>query len=255
MAKYPLISVITPTYNRSKYHKQLYECFSSQTYPKKELLILDDSEEPSEFFTQLKDDRVSYTHTPSRLALGEKRNELLKKAKGDIIAHFDDDDLYAPQYLRFMAKNLGADYALITLASWFIYDKQHKTFFYWDTTYLSPLHFIVQAKHPTKTIKGIEELPESFASDTKWGYGFSYVYYRSIYPDIAFEPQDTFKEDLHFVRKIQKAGLACRSILDLEGLAIHVIHTSQTSRVFPQFILPPFILEKHFPNLFKVQST
>ncbi len=254
MKKEPLISVITPTFSRAKYHKRLYECFTSQTYPKKELLILDDSPEPSFFFTHLKDDRVHYTHILKRLTIGEKRNQLLKEAKGEIIAHFDDDDFYSPDYLRFMTNNLKEDYSLVKLASWFIYAEQHQTFLYWDTTTLSNLHFIVQADRPLSTIKGQEEFDHTFVSKSLWGYGFSYVYHRSIYPTIAFDPQDNFEEDLHFVQKIKEAGLPCRAILDTQGVAVHVIHRSHASRVFPQFILPSFIMEKSFSNLLKAQS-
>lgn len=254
MKKNPLISVITPTYNRSKYHERLYECFANQTYPQKELLILDDSPEPSSFFTKLKDPRVHYTHSSKRLTLGEKRNYLLDKSQGEIIAHFDDDDFYAPKYLRFMMNNLGTSYSLIKLASWFNYDKVHQTFLYWNTTVLSPLHLVIQANQPLKTLNGIEEFDDESIFGNLWGYGFSYVYRRSIYPNITFEPQDNLGEDLHFVQKIKKAELLCRAVLDTEGLALHVIQSSNTSRVFPQYILPPFIIEKFFPHLLKVSS-
>ena len=253
MKKHPLISIITPTYNRSKYHERLYECFTSQTYPQKELLILDDSQEPSSFFTNLKDPRVHYTHSPKRLTLGEKRNYLLEKAQGEIIAHFDDDDFYAPKYLHFMTNNLDKTHSLVKLASWFIYSEQLKSFFYWDTTHLSPTHFIVQGNRPLNAVKGPEESNHDFILNTLWGYGFSYVYHRSLYPDIAFDAQDTFDEDIHFIQKIKKTGLLCRAILDTEGLALHVIHGSNSSRIFPQYILPPFIIEKFFPNLLKIQ--
>ncbi|MES2198904.1 MAG: glycosyltransferase [Chlamydiota bacterium] len=251
--KDPLISVITPSYNRSKYHNRLYECFISQTYPQKELRILDDSPEPSIFFTNLKDTRIHYTHSSTRQTIGEKRNYLLNEAKGEIIAHFDDDDFYTPSYLRFMTNQLDSSQALVKLVSWFIYDEEHQTFSYWDTTHLSPFHFIVQANCPLKVVKGQGEFDHDFILDTLWGFGFSYVYHRSIYPDITFEPQDNFGEDLHFIQKIKKAELPCRAILDTEGLALHVIHRSNISRVFPQFLLPSFIIEKSFSELLKIK--
>ena len=160
-----LVSVITPTYNRPHYHKRLYECFISQTYPQKELLVLDDSQEPSPFFTHLKDPQVHYTHISKKMTIGEKRNYLLNKAQGEIIAHFDDDDFYAPSYLDFMTHNLGNTYSLVKLASWFIYDEQHQAFFYWDTTSLSSLHFIVQANRPLTTVKAQEEFDHNFEED------------------------------------------------------------------------------------------
>ena len=35
---------------------------------------------------------------------------------------------------------------------------------------------------------------------------------------------------------------------DAEGLALHVIHKNNTSRAFPQYVLPDFMLSKYFPG-------
>src|SRR5262245_42532069 len=101
------ISVVSPTYNRQERHENLYKAFSQQTYPDRELLVLDDSEAPSPFFSALKDPLVQYYHLACRMGLGTKRNSLVKAAKGELIAHFDDDDYYAPTYLQVMQKELG----------------------------------------------------------------------------------------------------------------------------------------------------
>ena len=34
--------------------------------------------------------------------IGEKRNLAIQNASGDVICHFDDDDLYAPTYVETM---------------------------------------------------------------------------------------------------------------------------------------------------------
>lgn len=115
-ATVPLVSVISPTTSdRHWAHEQLYRCFSWQTWPNKELLVIDDGPIPSPFFQQLVGDaRVTYTHRPAnrppvaaapsetsgRERLGEKRNRLCAAARGALIAHFDDDDLYLPGELK-----------------------------------------------------------------------------------------------------------------------------------------------------------
>ena len=44
------------------------------------------------------------------------------------------------------------------------------------------------------------------------------------------------------------AGFQARYAADAEGLALHVIHKNNTSRAFPQYVLPDFMLSKYFPG-------
>ena len=41
-----------------------------------------------------------------RLNAGEKRNWLAQHATGDYVAHFDDDDYYAPHYISRMVSQI-----------------------------------------------------------------------------------------------------------------------------------------------------
>ena len=68
---YPLVSVLSPTtMDRHWSHANLYHCFQQQTWPNKELVVLDTGERPSPFFSSLTDPRVRYTHLalPSNVA-------------------------------------------------------------------------------------------------------------------------------------------------------------------------------------------
>ena len=96
----------------------LYRCFAEQTHPDRELLICDDSPTPSAFFAALSDPTVQYLHSGARLTTGEKRNLLMARATGEVIAFFDDDDHYAPSYLHDMLALLG-DADLVKLSGWF----------------------------------------------------------------------------------------------------------------------------------------
>ena len=96
------ITIICPTYNRPERHANLYAVFNHQNYSDKELLVMDDSAEKSPFFAELQDDRVTYLHLTSSSTIGHKRNLMADIAKGEVIAHFDDDDYYAPDYLQTM---------------------------------------------------------------------------------------------------------------------------------------------------------
>uniref|UniRef100_A0A7S1PWN0 Glycosyltransferase 2-like domain-containing protein n=1 Tax=Alexandrium catenella TaxID=2925 RepID=A0A7S1PWN0_ALECA len=123
------VSVVCPTCeSRQHFHELLYRNFCCQLWPDKELILLDTGGAPSPFFSQAAsgepcrtgdgppsslspadDPRVLYVHARSYpLTLGHKRNQLIQLASGEIIAHFDDDNLYAPQYLAAMVEQLRA---------------------------------------------------------------------------------------------------------------------------------------------------
>src|SRR3978361_2118037 len=99
------VSVVTPTFGRERYLAGLYQGFAAQTHQDRELLVFDDSPVPSAFFARLAGPRVRYLHAPERLTIGEKRNRLIELATGEVIAFFDDDDHYAPGYLRAMLRS------------------------------------------------------------------------------------------------------------------------------------------------------
>jgi len=90
---------------RHEYHETLYNCFNAQTWPRKQLIVIDSGFKPSPFFSTLEDTRVIYIlreGEDTAGTLGEKRNAAIERADGDVIAHFDDDDIYAPIYLEHM---------------------------------------------------------------------------------------------------------------------------------------------------------
>ena len=57
--------------------------------------------------------------------LGAKRNRLAAEATGDVLAHFDDDDLYAPEYIATMVGAMereGADF--VKLSAWLVHGRE-----------------------------------------------------------------------------------------------------------------------------------
>ena len=127
---------------RRVFHPLVYECFRLQTYEPRELVIVDSGSKPSFFFSEKsrEDPRVIYrffyvsdsketdpmaavilhngwTEATAEMikrkkgiefkpqsgwSLGLKRNLACHLACGAVIAHFDDDDIYAPRYLAHM---------------------------------------------------------------------------------------------------------------------------------------------------------
>ena len=91
----PLVSCLCPTYGRPRLLREAIWCFLQQDYPNKELLVVNDHQEP----IQLDRDYpgVIVHNLPERLKnLGEKRNCVVRLARGDYLMNWDDDDLYLP---------------------------------------------------------------------------------------------------------------------------------------------------------------
>jgi hypothetical protein len=94
----PLVSCIMPTCNRPAFVKLAISYFLRQDYPRKELIIVDDGDESVEHLMPA-DVRVRYLRTSGVGSIGGKRNVACEHATGDLIAHWDDDDWYAPARL------------------------------------------------------------------------------------------------------------------------------------------------------------
>lgn len=249
-----LISVVVPTYGRPERMARLYHAFTSQTYKNSELVVLDDSDAPSELFRSLDDPRVRYVHQRPRSTTGAKRNKLLELARGEGIVQFDDDDFYTSGYVANAAEQLR-EVDFFTLASAYIFRESDRSFYYWDFTRLTNAHFVVNGHvkseppvvnplarcHPARR----QEVLDSHV----FGYGFSYAYRKSATAGIAF-PDKVFGEDYQFACALRSAGRSCRAVPDEKGLCVHFMQPKSTSRVFPQYRLPNHLLSVLFGKEF-----
>ncbi len=241
---HPLVSVITPTYGRHDFLIGAQRWFDSQTYPNREWVILDDSPAPSAWFSQNTDPRVRYIHDPVRRTIGEKRNMLVDMAKGEFVAHFDDDDYYAPRYLATMVDALiGNSADLANLCSWYLLDLRHNFFGFWALKTITGLHYSCE----TQGVRPVNLNEENNAAwrQNYFGYGFSYVYRRSVESYARFADVNWCEEG-NFVEKINQYGKFIH-IEDTSGLVLHVLHRKSTSLSLPQFHLPTFLM----PTLFR----
>ncbi|HSE15988.1 MAG TPA: glycosyltransferase [Pyrinomonadaceae bacterium] len=98
-ASWPLVTCIMPTYERRRYVPQALESFLQQDYPNRELIIVDDGKDAIGDLAEGLPN-VRYFHV-ARTSIGAKRNLACKQAAGEIIAHWDDDDWYSPDRLRY----------------------------------------------------------------------------------------------------------------------------------------------------------
>ena len=111
-ASWPLVSCIMPTYERRRYMAQAVHSFQQQDYPNRELIVVDDGKDA---IGDLVRDvpNVRYFRVP-RTSIGAKRNQACQQARGEIIAHWDDDDWYSPDRLRYQVAPILAGKADLT---------------------------------------------------------------------------------------------------------------------------------------------
>jgi glycosyltransferase involved in cell wall biosynthesis len=103
----PLVSVIIPTYNRSRLVKEAIESVLSQTYTNFEILVIDDGsiDDTGEEVKKIKDSRIRYFYKQNG-GIASARNAGVDNSKGKYIALLDSDDLYTEKYLEIMTGRL-----------------------------------------------------------------------------------------------------------------------------------------------------
>jgi glycosyltransferase involved in cell wall biosynthesis len=106
----PFVSICTPTFNRRPFIPYMIKCFEKQDYPKDrmEWIIIDDG---TDKIGDLVHDipQVKYYAYPKKMCLGEKRNIMHEKSRGDYIVYMDDDDYYPPERVSHAIEKLLAN--------------------------------------------------------------------------------------------------------------------------------------------------
>jgi hypothetical protein len=237
-----LVACIVPTLNRPETHESLYATFCAQDYPHKLLIVLDESAQPSPFFSQCADPRVWYVHAPSEKGevtrIGSTRNrlcELAHKAGASIIAHLDDDDHYASGYLSRMLQKLG-DKAIAKLAVFRLLvdgGEAAGTIWQWDVRSMGGQHYGLRGDAaPQGPVDMDEDEDPMYAEACRFGYGFSYVYRTSLWEKYRFPEEGT--EDYPWVRQMRQDGVEVVEVGDFADGCLHVVHNGSSSMVWPQ---------------------
>ena len=109
----PLVTCICPTRNRREWLPKAIACFLAQTYANRELVIIADGEEGVADLVPASD-RIRLMVSGWDLTIGEKRNIGCEAARGDAIAHWDDDDYSFPERLAAQIERLQASRKAVT---------------------------------------------------------------------------------------------------------------------------------------------
>jgi glycosyltransferase involved in cell wall biosynthesis len=137
-----MISIIIPTYNRPN---ELIECLDSlikQGYTKWECIVVDDGSTLNNFekvngFIKNFTDRIYLFRRPDYLIKGPSscRNYGLKKAKGNYIQFFDDDDEMYPNMLKEKFEEIEKTKADVVVAPLDFYDINKKKITHQNTVF------------------------------------------------------------------------------------------------------------------------
>jgi hypothetical protein len=214
------VSIVSPTMSsRQHFHEQLWACFEAQDWEDKELIVVETyTHTPSAFLQQKAEEdsrliHVAIQRPASRdFSVGLKRNMTLHLASGSTVVNFDDDDIYAANYVSSMVNEMSArGLAALTLSSWF--------------NYIVPRMVSAYSDPESKLQDDPEELEEVL-----YGYGFSYVHRRGIslifpYPDVEFAEDAPFLLKLKEVLGDSKVGLK----RDTTGICMHIVHRANST--------------------------
>lgn len=104
----PKCSIITPVYNGERFIARSIESVLAQTYPRWELVVINDgsTDSTARIVAGFTDPRITTIHQDNR-GLAAARNAGIQAARGDYLAFLDADDLWAPQFMERCLQVLG----------------------------------------------------------------------------------------------------------------------------------------------------
>lgn len=194
----PLVSCIMPTADRRPFVAMALASWAAQDYPSRELIVVDDGAEPVGDLVEAVPG-ARYLRLTARASIGEKRNLACRAARGAIIAHWDDDDFYAPDRLSYQCEPIVSGRADITgLENRYVLQLPEGRF--WTTT--ARVH------------------RRMFVGDI---HGGTLVYRRSLVERGAVYPHTSLAEDAEFLRAAMARG-ARLTRLENPGVFVYVRH-------------------------------
>lgn len=100
----PLVTVVIPAFNAATFIARTLNSVLTQTYKFLEVIVIDDcsSDRTVEIVRKFsaRDERIILLQQSSNLGVAASRNLGIRKARGELIAPIDADDLWQPQHLE-----------------------------------------------------------------------------------------------------------------------------------------------------------
>jgi glycosyltransferase involved in cell wall biosynthesis len=143
-----LVSVVIPTYNRPELLKRALSSAINQTYPKLEVIVVDDasSEDVEPIIARFDDPRIKFMRHQKNRGATAARNTGIEHSQGRYLSFLDDDDEWSPDKIAAQMEDLaskGGRYKISYCLREIFYDEQGKvTRFHtqgWDGNHLDQL--------------------------------------------------------------------------------------------------------------------
>lgn len=193
-----LVSCIMPTRGRPEFVRQAIGYFLRQDYPERELVIVYESDADLPHPLPA-DPRIVTLAAAPRSSIGAKRNAGIRRARGSIMAQWDDDDWYADGRLSRQVGPIVAGEADVTgLEAGVFFDLDAWEF--WRCT--PELH------------------RRLFVGDV---HGGTLVFRRQVWERLGRYPDGSLGEDALFLRAAQRMG-ARLAKLPNDGLFVYLRH-------------------------------
>lgn len=197
----PLVSCVLPTKNRARFIPQAIRCYQAQTYPHKELLIIDNGLDGTEALIPRDDPSIRYYRITGSHVTGYMRNVCGHYAQGEILCHFDSDDWSAPERVADQVARLGVTGVVTGYHAMLFYDERDGRCYHWQT-HTVPIAYVL---------------------------GTSLCYRREWWQRHRFQTV-LIGEDVLFFRKAHKEARQRTSSVPAGELMVARVHHQQTSR-------------------------
>lgn len=221
MGSLPLVSCILPTKDRAAFIPHVIRSYQSQTYPHKELIIVDNGEDHTESLIP-SDPSIRYVKVSGRVMTGDMRNLCAKHARGEFICHFDSDDWSAPERVTDQVTRLGEFGVATGYHSMLFYDIRDGKCYLWNMPH-SPVRYVL---------------------------GTSLCYRREWWRTHPFESM-LVGEDLRFFQRACREARRLVFSAPAEKLMVARVHDHQTCRKSLNKMsytpMPPVALPQGFP--------